>query len=127
MKVADAANTFEAVLYKFAVYAFSRHDTMTRDELWREFIDEHDFGYGESAGQPAWAKETDTAVTRQQLKSWVRGKGRLVEDLKRLGLVDKPEHGRANNYYRTDAARARRLAAQYLGDHLDDGGGDVEE
>jgi hypothetical protein len=119
---ADAANTFEAILYKFALAVFEQDKSITRDELWRRFLET----VGDENGQPLWAKMADVEVTTQQLRTWVRGKQVLIRDLQRLGLLDKVVKGREHNSYLMDAQRARTLAAQYLGEDVEVCGDTVE-
>jgi hypothetical protein len=110
-----AANTFEAVVWKFAAWLVRNGDAaLTSEQLYEEFT-----GGRGTAGQdtPQWAKDTETPVAKYQLQRWVRSKRGLTGDLARLDLIPKkPGHTRAGDFYPLNREHILLTIRPYIGD-----------
>jgi hypothetical protein len=128
----DTANTFDSAIMKFAAWLVrdGSDQDLSRKALYDEFVgtwewddEEHD-----ERRTPQWARETETTVTREQVRQWVKGQGALLSELQRLRLVPKgePRHTEHGNVYHLDVHHIRDSAEAYLGKFAEPGHEGVE-
>ncbi len=117
----DTVDTFHAALMLFAAHLVKSSDTpdgkLSTDrasiyEWWQMPSADSDF-------KPLWAEKMGATVTLEQVRRWVKGPRKLMEELTSLGLATGPTHTEKGNRYALDKETVLGVARAYLGNDFD--------